>query len=78
VSPASGTHKGGTTVTITGTNFTSVSRVEFGTTFASFTVNSATKITVKTPAHVAGTVDIRVITLYGTSPITIHDKYKFT
>jgi hypothetical protein len=78
VSPASGTHLGGTTVTIIGTNFNSVTRVAFGSTFASFTVNSATKITVKSPAHVAGTVDVRVITVYGTSPLTLHDRYKFT
>jgi hypothetical protein len=77
VSPASGTHSGGTTVTITGTNFTSVVHVAFGSTYASFTVNSATKITVRTPAHATGTVDVRVITLYGTSPITTHDRYTF-
>jgi hypothetical protein len=78
MSPTSGSHLGGTTVTITGANFYSVVHVEFGSTFASFTVNSATKITVKAPAHVAGTVDVRVITQYGTSPITLHDKYKFS
>jgi IPT/TIG domain len=79
VSPTSGTHNGGTTVTITGAHFTKVTSVKFGTTSAAtFTVISSTKITVKTPAHAAGTVDIRVTTKYGTSKITSHDKYKFT
>lgn len=78
VSPSSGTHHGGKTVTITGKNFTGAISVTFGATAATFTVNSATKITVKTPAHATGTVDIRVTTKYGTSNITSHDKYKFT
>ena len=78
VSPASGTHAGGTTVTITGSNFTHVTAVKFGTTSATFTVNSATKITVKTPVHATGTVDVRVTTKYGTSLVTGSDKYTFT
>ena len=79
VSPTSGTHNGGTTVTITGAHFTKVTAVKFGTTSAAtFTVVSSTKITVKTPAHANGTVDVRVTTKYGTSKITTHDKYKFT
>jgi hypothetical protein len=77
VSPTSGTHLGGKAVTITGTNFTGATSVKFGTTSATFTVVSATKITVKTPAHAAGTVDVRVTTAYGTSAINLHDKYKF-
>lgn len=78
VSPASGTHLGGKIVTITGANFKLVTSVKFGAASATFTVNSATKITVKTPAHATGTVNIRVTTNYGTSKITSHDKYKFT
>lgn len=78
VSPTSGSHLGGKTVTITGTNFTLVTSVKFGTATGTFTVNSRTKITVKTPAHAKGTVDIRVRTKYGISKITTHDKYKFT
>ena len=78
VSPASGTHLGGKTVTITGTNFKLVTSVKFGTASAKFNVISSTKITVKTPAHAKGTVDIQITTKYGTSKITSHDKYKFT
>jgi hypothetical protein len=78
VSPTSGTHLGGKTITITGTNLTGATSVKFGTTAGTIITNSATKITVKTPAHATGTVDIRVTTKYGTSNITSHDKYKFT
>jgi hypothetical protein len=79
VSPTSGTHLGGKTVTITGANFTGVISVKFGTkSGTSVHVYSSTKITVVTPSHAIGTVDVRVTTKYGTSVITIHDKYKFT
>jgi IPT/TIG domain-containing protein len=78
VSPTSGTHLGGKTVTITGTHLSGAISVKFGTATATITTNSATKITVKTSPHAKGTVDIRVTTKYGTSNITSHDKYKFT
>jgi hypothetical protein len=78
LSPTRGTHRGGTTVTIIGAHFTGVTSVKFGTALARFTVNSSTKITVTTPAHAIGTVDVRVTTWYGTSPLTIHDRYTFT
>lgn len=79
VSPTSATHNGGTKVTVTGSNFTSVTGVKFGSTSGkSVTTVSSTKLTVVSPAHATGTVDIRVSTKYGTSPVTIHDRYKFT
>jgi hypothetical protein len=79
VSPTSGPHAGGQTVTITGTNFTGATAVKFGTTSATnVTVVSATKITVHTPAHAAGLVDVRVTTPSGTSAITTTDHYTFT
>jgi IPT/TIG domain-containing protein len=78
VSPTSGTHLGGKTVTITGTNLSGATSVKFGTTAGTILTDTVTKITVKTPAHATGTVDIRVTTNYGTSNITTHDKYKFT
>ena len=50
VSPSSGPTAGGTVVTITGTNFTGASAVNFGATAAaSYTVDSATQITATTP-----------------------------
>ncbi len=79
VTPASGTHLGGKTVTIVGTDFTFATAVKFGTTAAtSFTVVSATKITAVTPAHAAGLVDVRVTAPAGTSKIKPADNYTFT
>jgi hypothetical protein len=61
VAPASGTSLGGTTVTITGTNFIAGARASFGGTQAtSTTVTNATTITAVTPAHTAGVVDVVV------------------
>jgi hypothetical protein len=61
ISPASGPAAGGNTVTITGTDFTGASTVNFGSAPAtSFTVNSDTQITASVPAGTAGTVDVLV------------------
>ena len=61
VSPATGPTSGGTVVTITGTNFTGTTQVDFGSVAAtSFTVNSNTSITATAPAEAAGTVDVTV------------------
>ena len=61
VAPSSGPAAGGTSVAITGTNFTGASAVTFGgTPAASFTVNSATSITAITPAGTAGAADVSV------------------
>ncbi len=78
VSPTSGSHLGATTVTVTGTNFTFVSKVLFGTTpGTSVHVISATQLTVRSPAHAAGTVNIQVTNAGGTSPSVPADTYKF-
>ena len=67
ISPASGPPAGGTSVTITGTGFTGVTAVKFGSTAASsFTFNSGTSITATSPAG-TGTVDVTVTTPKGTS-----------
>ena len=51
ISPSSGSIAGGTTATITGTNFTGATSVTIGgIPVTSFTVNSATSITITTPA----------------------------
>src|SRR6185436_19664520 len=62
VSPSSGTQFGGTSVTITGTNFASGGSfgVTFGGTSATCNVDSATQISCTTPSHAAGTVDVVV------------------
>jgi alpha-tubulin suppressor-like RCC1 family protein len=69
---------GGTSVTITGTNFTGATAVSFGAIpAASFTVNSATSITTASPAGTTGTVDITVTTSSGTSAISTKDHFKY-
>src|SRR5207249_1009272 len=74
-----GTTAGGTSVTITGTNFTSASVVMFGPVAAtSFTVNSSTSITATSPAQAAGAVDVRVTTPSGTSAIGTGDVFTYT
>jgi IPT/TIG domain len=78
VFPNAGIPAGGVTVTLTGCGFTGATAVDFGTTAAStFTVNSDTKITVISPAHAAGTVDITVTTPLGTSPTQPSDQFTY-
>ena len=79
VSPNTGSGAGGTSVTITGTNFTGVTSVGFGSAgvAASFTVNSATSITATT-APGTGTVDVTVTTAGGTSATSAADRFTFT
>ena len=81
VSPTGGPTAGGTSVTITGTNFyngTSNATVSFGVTAAtSVTVNTPTSITAIAPAHTAGTVDITVTTPTGTSATSSLDRYTY-
>jgi hypothetical protein len=77
--PTTGSHIGGTLVTIKGTNFTLVQRVLFGTAIGlSMRVLSSTSIAVLTPAHAAGTVDIRVQTGAGSSGIVTADKFTYS
>jgi hypothetical protein len=67
ISPTQGPTTGGTTVTLTGTNFTGVTAVRFGATPATgFTVNSGTQITATAPPG-TGTVQVTVTTAGGTS-----------
>ena len=78
ISPTSGPRSGGTSVTITGTNFTGVTAVNFGTIPAArFTVNSATSITANAPAG-SGTVDVTVISSGGHSATSAADRFTFT
>jgi hypothetical protein len=78
VAPNAGPLGGARTVTISGVHFTGVTAVAFGTTAAaSFSFVSDTTITAKTPAHAAGTVDVRVTTAGGPSPIVTADRYVY-
>jgi hypothetical protein len=80
LSPKSGPTTGGTSVTITGTEFGGgVSRVTFGGVDAqSFKVLSGTSIVAVAPAENAAQVDVTVTTPFGTSPLVSADHYKFT
>ncbi|WP_283610253.1 IPT/TIG domain-containing protein [Faecalispora anaeroviscerum] len=79
LSPTSGMIAGGTSVTITGTDFTDATAVEFGGTAAtSFTVDSSTKITATSPAHSAGAVDVTVTTPAGTSATGTSCQFTYT
>ncbi|MCL4414504.1 MAG: IPT/TIG domain-containing protein, partial [Actinobacteria bacterium] len=74
ISPTSGPTSGGTTVTVTGTNFTGATAVDFGTTAAkSFSVVSSTGLSAVSPAG-TGTVDITVTTPTGTSATSSADR----
>jgi alpha-tubulin suppressor-like RCC1 family protein len=78
VAPHIGPVGGGTTVKITGTHFSEVTRVSFGSIAASsFIVNSETSITAVTPAATAGTVDVTITTTNAVSAISSVDHFKF-
>jgi len=79
VSPKGGLAVGGTSVTITGTSFTGVTAVQFGSTnAASFTFNSPTSITaVSPPGPPQTTEEVIVTTPSGVSGITLMDRYRY-
>lgn len=77
ISPSEGPQIGGTIITITGTNFSGTTEVNFGSTPAtSFTVIDDNTIVATAPAG-TGTVNITVTTKEGTSPITPQDQYTY-
>ncbi|NGO44057.1 IPT/TIG domain-containing protein [Streptomyces ureilyticus] len=68
LSPNQGSSSGGTSVTLTGTDFSGATGVLFGgVAAASFTVDSSTQITAVTPAHVAGPAAVTVTSPSGVS-----------
>ena len=77
ISPTSGSAKGGTRVTITGTNLSGATAVYFGSTLAKVSSDSATSIVVTSPAG-TGTVDVTVVTAGGTSATSAADKFTYT
>ena len=78
VSPTSGPTSGGTSVTITGTNLTGATAVNFGIDAAtSSPVNSATSITATSPAESAGTVDVTVTTPVASSATSGSDHFTY-
>jgi hypothetical protein len=78
LSAATGSIAGGTSVTITGTNFMGASAVYFGGVAVSFQLNSPTSITAISPAGTAGTTaDVTVKTPNGTSALSTADRFTF-
>ena len=77
LSPAIGAAAGGTSVTITGTNFLGAAAVQFGSAnAASFTIASATSITAVSPPG-GGTVDVTVTNAGGTSATSTADQFTY-
>jgi hypothetical protein len=79
IAPASGSIAGGTVVKVTGTDFTAASAVKFGDTpAASYAVISETEMTATAPAtKKAGSVDITVTTVAGTSLTSGGDRFNY-
>ncbi|OAI42772.1 hypothetical protein AYO38_02925 [bacterium SCGC AG-212-C10] len=77
VVPNNGPTTGGTTVTINGASFTGLQSVTFGGTPAQIVSIVDNQIVVTSPAHAAGSVDVRVTTLSGISPITAADLFTY-
>jgi hypothetical protein len=79
VSPISGPSTGATAVRITGSNFASNARVEFGST-ASTKVSfvSSKEIKATSPSEAPGTIDVRVIVGKQESPVVAKDRFTFT
>jgi hypothetical protein len=77
IRPKGGPNYGGTSVSITGSNFSEVSAVRFGSANAkSFTVNSESSITAVSPAGSA-TVDVTVTTAAGASGASSADQFSY-
>jgi alpha-tubulin suppressor-like RCC1 family protein len=78
LSSKSGPAGGGTSVTVTGSQFTAATSVSFGSQSAvSFTVNSPSSITAVAPAGIAGTVDVQVTNSAGLSATSSKDRFKY-
>ena len=78
LSPNTGSTNGGTSVIISGSNFTGATSVLFGSTSAtSFHVDSDIQITTTSPSHAAGTVDVTITTPYGTSATGSNDRFTY-
>jgi hypothetical protein len=78
VSPNTGPDTGGTVVTVTGSGFAGVTAVTFeGTPGTSVQVISPDRLTVVSPEHAPGLVNVQVPTAAGTSPAKT-DLFRFT
>ena len=77
ISPSQATADGGTSITVTGVNFTGATDVSFGGIPAAFSVSSDTSIiAVSPPGPDSGiTVDVTVTSPDGSSAITVYDRF---
>ncbi len=79
VTPNSGPVAGGTSVTITGANFSGATQVAFGGNPTGFTVNNDSSITATSPfSDSADTVDVTVTTVGGTNAPSGADQFTYT
>jgi alpha-tubulin suppressor-like RCC1 family protein len=78
LSVKAGATTGGTSVTITGTEFTGATQVRFGSLAAAYTVDSPTSITASAPAQGAGIVHLTVTNSAGMSATSSKDQFKYT
>ena len=79
ISPTAGPVAGTTSVTITGTGLTGATGVNFGATAGTaVTVVNDSTVTVTSPAHAAGAVDVRVTTPGGQSVTGAGDLFTYT
>jgi len=77
ITPNTGPAAGGASVTVTGTNFVGGSTVSVGgNPGTNVNVQSSTTLTFTTPAG-SGTVDVRVTTPAGTSPVVTADQFTY-
>jgi hypothetical protein len=78
VAPGEGPASGGTQVLISGSHLEAASAVHFGAAPATIVGVSATKLTVISPAHAAGTVDVVVSAGGLSSRLAARDQFTFT
>ncbi len=76
LNPTAGPTAGGNSVTVTGTNLAGATTVDFGSSSATITGDTATSITATAPAGSA-TVDVTVTTTGGTSATSAADQYTY-
>ena len=78
LSSTSGPTAGGGKILVHGTHIRASRKVLFGTTPSpAIHAVSGSEIQVTVPKHVAGTVNIRYVNAYGTSPVTSRDRYTY-
>jgi hypothetical protein len=77
LSTSQGRIAGGNTVTINGTNLSSVTSVNFGSVAAAIVSTSATQVVVTSPPGSPGTVDVTATSLFGTSATVAADQFTY-